>query len=164
MRVGEICNRHAVIVGKSDSVYRAAELMCDQHVDYIVVIESLGGNNIPVGMVSDHDIVVDMIAKRLDLQAAAVGDVMHAPLLVADEQDLVMTTLKRMRHENERCIPVVTASGALLGILSIDEILDMLSEQLNDIGYIINRKQPNVHADSVDKQQPPDVTSMLHHS
>jgi CBS domain-containing protein len=152
MRVGEICNRHAAIVGKSDSIYRVAVIMRNLHVHDVVVVESRDGNNIPVGVVSDHDIVVNMITQRLDLDAVSVGDVMHTSLLLANEQDSAMTTLKRMRHKKLRYIPVVTTNGALVGTLSIDDILDKLSEQLDDISYIVGHEQSNVRDDIVESQ------------
>lgn len=151
MRVGEICDRHAVIIGRSDSIYHAAVLMREQHANYIVVVEPNGGNNIPVGAISDREIVVDFITQRLDLDAVAVGEVMHAPVLVANENDGVMPTLKRMRHNNVRYIPVVTTNGALFGVLSIENILDMLSEQLDDIGCIVSRAKSTVHDEIVEK-------------
>jgi CBS domain-containing protein len=152
MGIGEICNRHAVIIGKSDSIYSAAILMRDRHVHYVVVVESNDGNNIPVGAVTDRDIVVNMIAKKVDLNAVVIGEVMNSQLLLANEQDDVMTTLKRMRNKRIRYTPVVNADSALIGVLSIDDILDRLTEQLNDIDYIISREQAVAREDVYEKQ------------
>lgn len=142
MRVGEICNRHAVIVGKLDSIYTAAVLMREHHANYLVVVESCGGNNVPVGSLTDRDIVVDIIAKNADLAKITISDVMNPHLLLAEENDSVISTLKRMRHKRICYIPIVNAKRALIGVLSLDAILDVITEQLNDIGYIINREPP----------------------
>jgi CBS domain-containing protein len=141
MNVGEICNRHTSILGRDDSIYLAATLMRDHHVDYVVVVESEEGNNIPIGALSNRDIVVKMIAEKLELDRFTVGDVMNSQLLLANEQDDVMTTLKRMRLNGVRCLPIVNENRALVGTLSIDNILDTLSELLNDIGHIIKQQQ-----------------------
>jgi len=151
MRVGEICNHHAVIIGKSDSVHVAAELMRDQHVNYIIVVESNGGSNIPVGSLSDRDIVVKLSARNVDLDTVTVSEVMNTPPIVAEARDSVMATLKRMRYKGIRHIPVVDTNKALIGILSIDNILESLTEQLNDIGYIITQEQLSVHEDIYEK-------------
>lgn len=141
MRVGDVCNRDAVIIGKTDSIYTAAALMREHHVNYVVVVESSGGNNIPVGSLTDRDIVVEIIANNLDLGMLTIGEVMKPTLLVASEDDTVMSTLKRMRYKTLQHIPVINSYRALIGVLSIDGILDLLTEHLNDIGYIINRVQ-----------------------
>lgn len=145
MRVGDVCNHHAVIIGKSDSVYSAAVLMRDQHADYVVVVESRNGNNIPVGALTDRDIVVKIAANDIDMKDIPIADVMDAPLLLANEKDSVMATLKRMRHKSVRHIPVINTHKALIGILSIDDILESLTEQLSDIGYIIAREKISLH-------------------
>lgn len=151
MRVGDICNHHAVIIGKTDSIFSAAVLMRDQHVNYIVVVESSGGRNIPVGSITDRDIVVKMVANSVDLHSVTIGEAMNASLLLADEHDSVVSTLKRMRHKGLRHIPVINPCRALIGILSIDDILDRLAEQLNDIGYIIAQEQLSLQEDIFEK-------------
>jgi len=151
MRVGDICDHNAVIIGKSDSVQTAAASMRDQHVDYIVVVESSGGNNIPVGSLTDRDIVVKLAASNVDLETVTAADVMNAPLILAEARDSVMATLKRMRYKGIRHIPVVDANKALIGILTIDNILESLTEQLNDIGYIITQEQLSVHENIFEK-------------
>jgi len=141
MSVGEICNRNVVITGKQDSIYSAARLMRDHHVGDVVVVESSNGINIPVGVLTDRDIVVKMIAEGLDMNSVSIADVMSYQLLTANEGDEVMTTLKRMRHKGIRRIPVISQDSGLIGILSVDDILDTLAEQLNDIDQIITGEQ-----------------------
>ncbi len=147
MSVGEICNRNAVIIGKSDSIYHAAELMREQHVNYLVVVESHLGNNIPIGAITERDIVVNIVAKRRDMDETTIGSVMHPLLMVATDHDNVIQTVKRMRHSSVRCIPVVNAQKALIGTLSIDDILDRLAELLNDIGHILAWQETHSHAE-----------------
>jgi CBS domain-containing protein len=141
MRVGDICNQQAVIIGKTDSVYTAAVLMRDYHVNYIVVVESRSGHNVPVGSLTDRDIVVDMVANNADLATLTIGEVMKPSLLLASENDNVVATLRRMRYKSLQHIPVINEHKELIGVLSIDGILDMLAEELNDISHIINRVQ-----------------------
>ena len=141
MSVGEICNRHVTIIGKYDSIYSAARLMRDHNVTNVIVVESCNGINIPVGVVTDHDIVVAIIAEGLQPDTVSIGDIMMDGLLIANEGDDVVATLKRMRHKGIRRIPVIRENHGLIGVLSIDNILDALAEQLNDIDQIIIREQ-----------------------
>lgn len=141
MSVGNICNRNVVLIGKHDSIFTAARLMRDHHVSDVVVVESSKGINIPLGVLSDRDIVVKIIAAGQDLNTVSISDLMSDQLLTVNETDEVMPTLKRMRHKGVRRIPVIGNDSGLLGLLSIDDILDTLAEQLNDIDQIISQDQ-----------------------
>ena len=137
MNVGEICCQKVVITGKQDSIYSVARLMQEHRVSHVIVVESRNGINVPLGLVSERDIVVKIIAAGLDLASVSVGDIMREQLLTANEGDTVMATLKRMRHGGIRRIVVLDRNNGLLGLLSINDILDSLTEQLNDIVQII---------------------------
>lgn len=141
MGVGEICNRNAIIIGKSDTLVHAAELMRDKHVNYLVVVESHHGNSIPVGAITEREIVVELVAERQDLDDTTIGDIMQPHLLLAHEHDDILQTVKRMRHNSVRSVPIINADGALMGVLSIDDIVDKLAEVLNDLGHILSRQQ-----------------------
>lgn len=143
MSVGEICNRHVTIIGKQDSIHAAARLMRDYSVTNLIVVESCGGINMPVGILSDRDIVIAIIAEGLPSDTVTVGNLMTDTHLIANDNDDVMATLKRMRLKGVRRIPVVSDQHGLVGVLSIDNILEALSEQLNDIDQIIIREQLN---------------------
>lgn len=140
MNIGGICNRNPVIIGKSDSVYHAAELMRDKQVNFLIVVESHQGENVPLGIVTERDIVVDAIANRRDLGDVTIGDVMRPNLMVAHEDDQIVQTVKRMRNNGVCCLPVINDNGILTGILSIVDILDNQAEVLNDVGYILSQQ------------------------
>lgn len=141
MKVGEICTREVVIIEKNASVLEAAKLMRAYHVGDIVAVEPHPGERIPVGILTDRDIVVELIAGGVDLQSVTVGDVMSYQLVTALEDDDVIETVKRMRNRGVRRIPVVNGRGGLEGILSLDDLLDLLAEQLSDIVFLIKREQ-----------------------
>lgn len=137
MNVGEICCRDVVIAGKQDSIFMVARLMRDHQVSNVVMVESRNGINVPLGVLSDRDIVIKIIAEGLDLNHIRVGDIINGQVLTAHEGDDVTITLKRMRHSGIRRVPIVSQDNGLIGILSIDDILDTVTEQLNDIDQII---------------------------
>ncbi|MGD8591546.1 MAG: CBS domain-containing protein, partial [Gammaproteobacteria bacterium] len=97
MSVGEFCNREVVIADKATSLIEIAKLMRQHHVGCVIISESQAGNNIPVGIITDRDIVLEIVAPQLDFEAVAVGDVMSIDLLLAREVDGLWETLKRMR-------------------------------------------------------------------
>ncbi|MDX1489329.1 MAG: CBS domain-containing protein, partial [Acidiferrobacterales bacterium] len=134
MLVGEYCNRDVVIVEKGCSVREAAGLMRTQHVGDLIVIEERAGKRIPVGIITDRDIVLEVIAKDVDLDVVAVGDVMSFELTKASEEDEVLEAVKLMRAKGVRRVPVVGRQGALVGILAVDDLIELLQELVADIG------------------------------
>ena len=141
MRVGEFCNRDVVIVGKATQVLEAAQLMRSHHVGDLVVIEERAGKRIPVGIITDRDIVVEMVAKGVALEAVSIGDVMSFELTTASEDDDIFDTVKLMRTRGVRRVPVVDKQGALVGILAIDDLLGLLEEFVGDVTGVIVREQ-----------------------
>jgi CBS domain-containing protein len=145
MNVGEICNREVVIITREASIVEAARLMREFHVGDVVVIERRDGENIPVGILTDRDIVVEIVAAEIGLDAANVGDVMSRDVLLASEEEPVTETIKRMKERGVRRLPVVDAKGALQGILSVDDIFEFIAEQQHDVVALVSREQVREH-------------------
>jgi CBS domain-containing protein len=133
MSVGEFCNREVIIVEKQESVIEAAKLMRQHHVGDVVVVEEKEDMNIPVGIVTDRDIVVEVLAEDVEPASVAVADIMSGELATAREEDELLETIKYMRSRAVRRLPVVDARGALVGILTVDDVLDLVAEQLSDL-------------------------------
>lgn len=140
MTIGEFCNREVVIVGPEASVCEAARLMREFHVGDLVVVEESGGVRRPVGIVTDRDIVVEVVADDVACESVTVGDVMASDLLTADEGDALLDTLHRMRERGVRRLPVLGERGTLVGILAVDDLVDLLAEQLADIVALVGRE------------------------
>jgi len=141
MLAGEYCNRDVAILGKTDSVVKAAQLMRECHVGDVLVVESRNDERVPVGILTDRDIVIGVLAEEVDINIVTVEDVMSCKLITSRESDDLMITIKRMRANGVRRIPIVNQRGGLVGILSTDDILDVIAEQLMDIDQIITREQ-----------------------
>lgn len=141
MSVGEFCNREVVITGRDSSIVEAARLMRQYHVGDLVVVETEAGQTKPVGILTDRDIVVELIAAGVPLDTVTVGDVMSGDLLTAREEDSIWDTLQRMRTRGVRRLVVVGASGALEGILTVDDLLELFSEELFALANVPRREQ-----------------------
>lgn len=141
MRVGEVCNREVVIADRADSVLEAAKLMRRHHVGDLVAVEEQAGRRIPVGILTDRDLVVEVLAREVDPNAVCVGDAMSGELLTAVEAEDFMETVKRMRQAGVRRMPVVDAEGGLVGILAVDDVLELIAEELTDLVGIVAREQ-----------------------
>jgi len=141
MLAGEYCSRDVAIVGKTDSIIKAAKLMREYHVGNVVVVDAKNGERVPVGILTDRDIVIGIIAQDADIHRMLIEDVVSFQLVTVNEDDDLMATIKRMRLNGIRRIPVVNKMGGLVGVLAIDDILDVIAEQMMDIDQLIARQQ-----------------------
>ena len=140
MSAGEYCNREVVVVLKSEPVSEAISLMRSHHVGDVVVVETTATGTKPVGILTDRDIVLEVLAEGVDLGAVSIGDVMSYELVTVTEDTKLIDTIKLMRDKGVRRIPVVNQRGELEGLLSVDDILELLAEQLTDIVDLINKE------------------------
>ena len=141
MRVGEFCSREVIVIGKEETILEAARLMRENHVGDVVVVEEREGERFPVGILTDRDIVVELVAAGIALDAVSIGDVMSFELLTAREEDGLLDTIRQMQAKGVRRLPVVDTRGVLAGILTVDDILELVSEQLSRLIKIITREQ-----------------------
>jgi CBS domain-containing protein len=141
MNAGEICNREVVVAYRYMSITEASNLMREHHVGTLVVVVDRLSERVPVGMITDRDLVVSILAKEIDPRTLTVGDVMSNELFTVREQDSTTEALRLMRERGVRRIPVLTHSGALAGILAIDDVLDIVAEQLADVVHAIARER-----------------------
>lgn len=140
--IGEFCNRQVIITTVDSTVSAAAKLMRQHHVGSIVVVNgSEGGARIPVGLVTDRDLVIEVLATDLDPNVITVGDIMAPKLITAFESEGLLETMEVMRHKGVRRLPIVGNDGRLVGIVAIDDLLEVVAEQLRDLTTIIAREQ-----------------------
>jgi CBS domain-containing protein len=141
MAIGEICNRETVFTTRGSSIGDAARLMREHHVGDLVVVDEKAGKRLPVGILTDRDLVVEILAKDVDINTVNVGDIMSNDLITAHETDAIYDTLQHMRAKGVRRLPVVDSDGGLVGIVSADDILDLLADELTALARLISREQ-----------------------
>lgn len=141
MPIAQICSRGVVIANPDDSLRTVAELMRVHHVGSVVVTRDDAGLCRPLGIITDRDIVLALVAKDVSPDAVSAGDVMSEPLGTIDENDEVWTALERMRSRGVRRLPVLGAQGELVGIVSADDLLELVAEELSSLARIIGREQ-----------------------
>lgn len=138
MTVRDICTRNVVVAPKTDGIVDAAKRMRASHVGALVVVDSRNGQQIPIGIVTDRDIVISVVASDPQhLPYLLVNDVMSDELVIAAEDETLETALKRMKEHGVRRLPVVDANGALMGILTLDDVLEYLTVQQGDLVALV---------------------------
>src|ERR1017187_1061215 len=76
MTIGEIRTRKAIIAPRETSIYEAAKLMREHHTGDVVGTDEFEGRKIPAGIVTDRDMVLEILAENLDPALLSVGEIM----------------------------------------------------------------------------------------
>ena len=137
VRVAEICTRAVVTCQRDTSALDLARLMRERHVGAVVVVDEHEGRATPVGIVTDRDLVVEIMACGVDPGALRVGDLIVAEPETALDSELVFDAVWHMRRKGIRRLPVVDARGHLLGILSADDVTRLLAGQLTGVADLV---------------------------
>jgi CBS domain-containing protein len=141
MNVGEICSRIVVLAEGRTPVQQAAKLMRDHHIGALVVTEGGEGARIPVGIVTDRDLVVEVVAADVDYRTLTVGDIMSERPVALKESAGVFEAIEQMRSGGVRRLVVVDAGDHLLGILAMDDLVPVLAEELSALAQAIRVEQ-----------------------
>ena len=146
LAAGAICTRSVVIAFRSTAVNEAARLMREQHVGCLVVVDETDAGRVVAGMLTDRDIVMAIVAHDLDARTLRIEDVMSVDLVTAREDDSVMDLIATMRRKGVRRVPVVDARSVLIGLVTLDDVLEIIVQELSTLVEAINveRKRENV--------------------
>ena len=136
MHIGEICTRSVVTCRRDASARDLARLMRERHVGDVIVVDEHEGLLTPVGVVTDRDLVVEVLATDADPDALLAEDLMARNVATAFESELVYDAIWHMRGKSIRRLPVVDAHNHLLGILTADDVTRFLAQELSDMSRI----------------------------
>lgn len=141
MNAGDLCNREVITVDGDAKVIEAAHLMREHHVGDLVVVKEGSRGTIPIGILTDRDIVISLIARDIeDLRGLRVRDVLADELVTADEFESVADVVKRMRAFGIRRIPVLDDHGCLAGVLAFDDVVDFVATLMDDLSALVGRQ------------------------
>jgi CBS domain-containing protein len=139
MSIREYARRNPCTGTEEESVREAAKRMDVRGVGCLVVVDA-GGR--PVGMLTDRDVVLRVLHRRLDPDLTRIGDVMQREVSSVRETDSVERTVRVMRREAVRRVPVVDAEGRLVGIFSSDDALQILASELGNLAGAVRAQFP----------------------
>ena len=127
--LGKICTKPVVTATAQMTVDQAARAMRSKNVGALVVVNA----GRPVGMLTDRDIVVEVVARGMDPEEVRVGDVMvKKPVTI--RQDLgIFDAARTFAKTGVRRLPVVTGSGVLVGVITMDDVVMLLG---NEMGHM----------------------------
>ena len=143
MSVGRICTRSVDLADPDESVQSAASRMNTRNVGTLVVVDD---QKCPIGIITDRDLAVRVVAKGLDPNSTIVESVMSPTPDSVKESTPIESAIAAMRAGPHRRLPVVDDESKLIGLVSLDDILDLLSEEFVEIGKLIRKESPNALA------------------
>ena len=140
MGIGELCTREVVFVGRNESVAEAARLMREHHVGGVVVLDPPEAGGRPLGVITDRDIAVGVVALGLDAERTPAEGAMRPGVATVREDEGVGRAVAVMRSEGVRRLPVVDAAGRLVGILAADDLLELFAEEMQGLAGALSRE------------------------
>ena len=133
LKIRDVAVHEPVTARPTESIGACARRMHDEHVGCLVVVEDNDGDAFPVGVLTDRDIAIEVVAFGLDAATITAGDVMSERPAVVEEDDDLLDALAHMRERGVRRLPVVRPDGALSGMLALDNLLEALGEEIDGV-------------------------------
>jgi CBS domain-containing protein len=127
--LGKICTKPVITASAQMTADQAARAMRSKNVGALVVVNA----GRPVGMLTDRDVAIEVVAKGLDPEMTRVGDVMHKRPITIREDLGILDAAKVFAKTGVRRLPVVTRSGVLVGVITVDDLIMLLG---NELGHV----------------------------
>ena len=140
MKAVDICNKRVVTAEATTTLIDIAKLMRKNHVGAVVIVDEKDSKR-PVGIVTDRDIVVEVVAAGQDPRTLKAGEIMSGSLATTSIEDDVSWTLKVMRDHGVRRLPVVDGQSRMVGIVALDDLLNAYSSTLHDVAQAIGTER-----------------------
>jgi CBS domain-containing protein len=157
MNLSSIVNRTVAVALPHTSVTKAAKLMREYHIGALVVMSSDEPDALPQGMLTDRDLVMEVLAQEVDPDMVTVGDITLERLVTASVDDSLFDAVTRMSEEGVRRLVIVDEAGGLVGLVSMDDVIVALSQALVVLAKVIpmelrteRRERPGMDEDQAD--------------
>ncbi len=139
MSVGRLCTRCVDLADLEESVQAAAQRMLERNVGTLVVLNIVRR---PIGILTDRDLALRVLAPGKNPRDTRVREVMTWNPTTISENAPIESALNQMRSGGFRRLPVTRLDGELVGLISLDDILSLLSEEFFELGTIVEKETP----------------------
>jgi CBS domain-containing protein len=142
LNAGEFCNRQVHIGYANERVCELARRMRDGHVGSIVIVEDRATGRVPVGILTDRDIVVGLVATIPErIESVLVEDLLVQRLVVARDEESLYDLMARMRGEGVRRLPIIDREGVLQGIIAFDDLVEYVADEMGKLASLLERER-----------------------
>lgn len=126
MSLKRVCIQEVTTVAEHTNTVELAQLLSKQHVGCVVVVR----DNRPVGVLTDRDVVLKVVASQRDPMEVQAKDIVGKDIVTVGVDDDPLDATRIMRDRGLRRLPVVDAQGALVGIVTFDDLLLLLASEI----------------------------------
>jgi CBS domain-containing protein len=145
MSVGRICSRVVATASGTETIRAAAGRMAEHEVGTLVVMGN-GQAREAAGIVTDRDLAIRCLAARLDPDETAISAVMTSPVHSVDEHTPMEDAVAIMARVGTRRLVVLGEGNRVVGLLSLDDVLDVLVNEIGAIGRLLEQQKPRIPA------------------
>jgi len=144
MAIKDIVQKDVVAIEAKRSLKNAAKLMRENHVGAVVVVdERNGGKNTPIGIITDRDIALSLTHDGKFDPDSSVRTIMSSSVILGSPEDGIYETIEKMRSNGIRRMPVVDKNDQLVGIIAVDDLIQLLGSELNDLSQTFSLASKN---------------------
>jgi len=141
MLLREVCTTDLVCCGADTTALEAAALMRHRHVGDLVVVDDPAEDRIPLGIVTDRDLAIEVLGNALDPSKTTLASLMRTPVVIAQESEDTSQVIERMRAHGVRRVPVVGRNGAAVGIITLDDLLRLFVADASALLEVMTKGQ-----------------------
>ena len=138
MNVGRISTKGAMTASPGTTLVEVARLMLEGNVGAVVITKSPLDSPVVVGIVTDRDIVRTQFRRAAPLSELHAEDAMTRDPLVLNEDQSVASAIGSLQARRVRRAPVINQSGMLSGLVSSDDLLAQVSDELTGLAKLVS--------------------------
>ena len=138
MSVGRLCSRSVDLVDANETIHAAAARMRDRDVGLLIAVDERGR---PIGLLSDRDLVTRALAEGHDAESPVRTVLTTEPCTIAEEAP-IESALSLMAFGGVRRLPVVDRTGKLIGVIALDDVMSLVSEEFGMVGKLLSSQLP----------------------
>lgn len=139
MSIHKLGTQVVIKLNKKSSIIDAAKLMKKHNIGDIIIVENESENK-PIGILTDRDIAMKIVADDVDIKNICVGDAMSYDLLTLKKHQGIQEALDMMSAKGVRRAPILNDDGTISGIASIDDLLILIAGELSSLAKLVHKQ------------------------
>jgi predicted transcriptional regulator len=162
MNVGDICTREVVLADRGATLQQAASLMREHHVGLLIITEKSAEGLQITGIVTDRDVVVEAVARGMDVTKTEVGRLESEKLAALASDAAIDEAIDMMKERGVRRLLVSGEDGKLHGVVSLDDVLGALGHEMAELAHAVRKGIDRETAEREPLAPPPQAQRPLH--
>lgn len=138
MPLGTLARKDVVHAARDTPVTALAQQLRDESVGSVVITN----DGKPIGIVTDRDLTTRVLANGDAMNGLQAGDIMTSDLHTATPDVGLYEAAQRMREHDVRRLPICDDDGALCGIITADDVIELLADEHQQLASVIKSQRP----------------------